>query len=152
MNKRTAELIKYGEQCGFRSVGVVGNGHIELRHPNGEVVHVASTPGELRGDDNARAEMRRKSGVTPPRPNSGKHRRGVSRARFVPASELVESDSAKYARFEYKHRALCMEIDAARERGDVVEGRRLVYDLLATEAQIERLGRPVPLRTFRVSQ
>lgn len=74
MHARVRELIAYATQCGFTRDGVDGNGHILLIHPNGARCRIASTPGDYRGDDNARAEMRRLSGVTPPRPNAGRFR------------------------------------------------------------------------------
>lgn len=74
MHKRTRALIDYGTQCGFSLDGVDGRGHYLLVHPNGETVRVAGSPGDLRGDANAQAEMRRKSGVTPPRPAAATHR------------------------------------------------------------------------------
>ena len=90
MNARTRELVSYGQACGFALDGVDGNGHHILRHPNGAVVRLASTPGEYRGDDNARAEMRRKSGVTPPRHNSDKYRKGVRSSGFSMSAALRE--------------------------------------------------------------
>lgn len=75
MHARVRELVAYGERCGFLLEGMDGRGHYVLTHPNGASVRIACTPGDYRGDDNARAEMRRTSGVTPPRPRAGRGRR-----------------------------------------------------------------------------
>ena len=92
MHKRTRELIEYGKLCGFQLDGIDGNDHYRLRHGNGEIVRVACTPGDWRGDENCRAEMRRKSGVTPPRPNAGRYRNGTGRRGFNMRAALREKN------------------------------------------------------------
>lgn len=149
MHQRTRESIEFGKRCGFELEGMDGNGHYVMVHPNGESVRVASSPGDLRGDNNLRAEMQRKSGFTVPKPKSGKHRRGTRLADFVPTEVRIDSDSAKYDRLAKTHRELCERIEWLRLEGDV-EGCRIAVALLfEVEAGFVSMGRPVPLRTFR---
>jgi hypothetical protein len=90
---RTREMVAYGEACGFRFDGADGRGHYVMSHQNGERVRIAATPGDYRGDDNVKAEMRSKSGVTPERPKSGKYRRGVSQRDRFSMDEAIKDDT-----------------------------------------------------------
>ncbi|MGO2188248.1 MAG: hypothetical protein ACTH4Y_08380 [Microbacterium gubbeenense] len=83
MHKRSRALIEYGQMCGFVLEDELdSNSHYVMKHPNGERVGVAGTPGATRADMNKQAEMRRKSGVNPQRPNAARYkhekRRGFS--------------------------------------------------------------------------
>lgn len=149
MNKRSKALIEYGKACGFTVDGQDGNEHYTLRHPNGSTVRVASTPGDYRGDRNTEAEMRRKSGVTPPRPRSGSYRKGVAQAAYSPATERIDSLSATVSRLERRHHSLCAQIREAQATGAVSVAAGYVSELLAVEAEFESIGRRPPLRTFR---
>ena len=150
MNKRSKELVDYGILCGFQLSGVDGVGHWVMEHPNGSRVRVPSSPGDYRGDNNLKGEMRRKSGVMPSRPNSGRYRKGVSKEEFTPATERVESDSARFVRLEREHRALCERIAYLQECGDRDECGVVVRRLLEIEDEQRGMGRKPSLRTFRV--
>lgn len=65
MKARVRDLVKYGEACGFELVGLGGSGHYKLRHTNGALIVLASSPGDGRGDLNQKSKMRRLSGVNP---------------------------------------------------------------------------------------
>lgn len=101
MNKRAKELLDYGARCGFVNEGFDGRGHYLLRHPNGEVVKVACTPGDRRGDENNRAEMRRKSGVSHDGPNSGSYRKGVTQAAVRASAPIVATCARSRVLREY---------------------------------------------------
>lgn len=74
MHKRVKELLEYARQCGFElEPEMDGQGHYVVTHPNGQRYRLAATPGSYRGDTNARADLRRISGVTPPRPRAAKY-------------------------------------------------------------------------------
>ncbi len=149
MHKRTKELIEYGKLCGFVLESIDGNGHYLLRHPNGSVHPVASTPGDYRGDRNAKATMRRLSGVTPPRPHSGKYRRGVTVEKFQPAEERVDSRSHQIALLSKRHREVCERIAWCQSEGDRDGAADVLPDLVAVEADFEALGVRPPRRGFR---
>lgn len=90
MHARVRDLIDYAALCGFTLDGTDGQGHYCLVHPNGASTRIAATPGDFRGDKNARATMRRLSGVTPPRPRAGHYRKGERRERFSMRDALRE--------------------------------------------------------------
>ena len=150
MHKRTKALIEYGKLCGFELEGIDGNEHYVLRHSNGAVHRVAGTPGDYRGDRNAEATMRRLSGVTPPRPNSGKYRRGVRAEKFVPATERVESRSSQIARLRKQFREVCERIEWCRTEGDRDGAAEAIAELTSTEEQFRALGEPPPVWRFRI--
>lgn len=152
MNQRARELIKYGELCGFvLSEEILGSGHYSMTHPNGSNVTVAATPGDLRGDDNTRAAMRRLSGVTPDvGRRAGKFRKGFRLEKFVPADDRVESVSAQYASLARDFDRLNARIKWLQDNGSMDEARAPLRDLLVVEERIKALGRTVPMRTFRV--
>lgn len=149
MHKRTKALIDYGKLCGFEVDGVDGNEHYVLRHPNGAVHRVASTPGDYRGDRNAEAAMRRLSGANPPRPKSGKYRRGVNVEAFKPTVERVDSLSHKRALLLKRHRELCDRIAWCQSEGDRDGAEEAIPELLDVEGEFEALGESPPLRRFR---
>lgn len=156
MHTRTRELVAYGEACGFVLDGSDGRGHVRMVHPNGAVVSVCSTPGEFRGDRNCRADMRRKSGVTPERANSGHYQKHVAREQFVPAQERVDSTSAQYERLARANRAASnalaqMQRVGIRSNTDRAEAARLAKVVIDTEQDIQALGRTAPLPLYRLS-
>lgn len=108
MHKRTKRLIGYAESCGFVLDGVDGQGHWLLRHPNGETVRVSGSPGDWRGDANCEAEIRRKSGQSPPRPSAGRfhHRR---RHGFSMRAALREKDESKSGRHQTTSDSFAMQ-------------------------------------------
>lgn len=152
MKRRAKALKEYGEQCGFvLEPGTDGRGHHVMRHPNGERVHFSATPGDWRGDLNCRAEMRAKSGVTPPRARSGNYRRGVSTVEaYRPATVRVESKSRATALLTRMHRELCDLIEQCRVNGDRETCAEAVEQLLECEDEFYKLGVQIPLRRFRV--
>lgn len=152
MKKRAQELIEYGRLCGFAVAGNDGNEHWVMRHPNGSTVRVACTPGDYRGDDNTRAEMRRKSGVSPARPRAGRYRRGINLTAFVPADERIDSISHKYAQIEREHHEACERITYLQSLGSDHRGevREVLAKLERLEASARDIGRRPPLRSFRV--
>lgn len=150
MNKRASELIEYGKLCGFLLDGKDGNEHYRLVHPNGETVRVACTPGDRRGDDNSRAEMRRKSGVTPPRPKAGSYSKGLRLGTYIPAEERIESKSAQYDRLLAEHRTLLGRIEYLQSVGDMEGAREPVTRALEIQDAIKRLGFRPPRLDIRV--
>lgn len=152
MHKRARALIRYGEECGFTlSPSVDGNGHYLLVHLNGSRVRVAATPGDLRGDENARAEMRRKSGVTPKRANAGHYKKGIGREQVrTPAQERIDSRSRHVAVLRKSHREVCDRIDACRISRDRDGAAEAISQLLDIEAQFSHIGVQAPVRRFRV--
>lgn len=148
MHSRTRELIAYGEACGFRLDGLDGMNHYRLTHPNGAVYRIPSTPGDYRGDKNAQADMRRLSGVTPPRPHSGRYKRGVRLDRYKPTEERTDSKSWRLQGLQDKHRALCARIN---ECETPKQAYPHVVELIQVEQDIVTLGADPPLRTFRTS-
>jgi len=156
MHKRVKDLVDYGKLCGFNLEGQDGKEHYLLRHPNGEVVKVACTPGDYRGDDNCMAEMRRKSGVSPPRPNAGKYRKGVGRREEVPhlASEFEALDSSRAEYYTRRHRQLSDQLRSlqggTKSPSTLDRARTVIAEMLSVEAELSASGRPVPKRTFRV--
>lgn len=151
VHKRVQELVAYGEACGFVvEKRVDGGGHYLLRHSNGEVVRIPSTPGDRRGDWNAQAEMRRKSGVSPPRANSGRYRRGVRLERYVPAEVRVDSKSHRLAVLRGRFRVLCERVDWCRAEGDRDGAAVAIAELLSVEDGFRAAGVLPPPRKFRV--
>ena len=67
-----------------------GNGHWVLHHPRGEVVRLPDTPGERRGLLNARAEIRRKSGLPNDSGPAAKYRHESREERFSMEAALRE--------------------------------------------------------------
>ncbi len=67
-----------------------GSGHWVLRHPGGEVVRLADTPGERRGFLNAKAEIRRKSGLPSDSGPAAKYRHEPHEERFSMEAALRE--------------------------------------------------------------
>lgn len=57
--KRAKSLIKYAEEFGFKVERI--NKHVILKHSNGATISIACSPGDLRGDLNKKAEIRRLS-------------------------------------------------------------------------------------------
>lgn len=149
MHARVRELIDYARQCGFELDGLDGNGHYVLTHANGSTVRLPSSPGDYRGDRNACAEMRRKSGVTPPRARAGKHRKAIPLQPFIPTDERVESVSAQWARLAREHRRIESQVEYLRDVGDVDGARPLVARLVAIEDEQRALGREPSLSRLR---
>lgn len=149
MHARSKALIEYAERCGFELKGLDGNGHYTLVHPNGETVRVASSPGDYRGDRNCEAEMRRKSGATPPRPRAGRHKKGLPVSIHTPSSVRVDSLSARVSALERRHRDLCNRVSEMQRFGRTEGAGAVVAELLEVEAEFAELGQRVPLRTFR---
>ena len=154
MHKRTKRLIAYGEQCGFVLEGKDGHGHFQMRHPNGETVQVAGSPGDYRGDRNMEAEMRRKSGVTPSRPSAGQYRhirrRGFSMrhalaekddrlsGEFHTASDsftvmVAERENLHLRKLRLRHAELAKQIESTPYPYLIQEHRRLTREIEATE-------------------
>lgn len=80
-----------------------GNGHWVLRHPGGGVVRLPDTPGEHRGLLNARAEIRRKSGLPNDSGPAAKYRHESRRDRFD-MDVAVREQRLRAARIEAERR------------------------------------------------
>lgn len=52
-------ILKLAEPLGFTFAGYSGSGKPRLRHENGAVITIASTPGDRRNQANLRAMLRR---------------------------------------------------------------------------------------------
>lgn len=59
-----------------------GSGHWVLRHPTGGTVRLPDTPGEWRGLANAKAEIRRRSGLSSDSGPAARYRHEARRERF----------------------------------------------------------------------
>jgi hypothetical protein len=147
MHKRVTALIEYGALCGFSCDGLNGRGHFRLVHPNGAVVRIPSTPGDYRGDDNARAEMRRLSGVSPERPNAGRPKKGLGRAKAAPhlSSPAEVARSAELNRLRTEHNRVVQQLMDARDRGDMRAAAPLAGRLERCRNRLAELGADVPL-------
>lgn len=150
MHKRTKELIEYGKLCGFSLAGLDGRDHWVMEHPSGAKVRVANSPGDYRGDRNCRAEMRRISGVNPPRPNAGKYLKGVRFEDYKPTDERVDSRSRRVALLKREFSEACAQINRCRDMGDRDGVGAAVYELIRIEETFRRLGLTPPVRKFRV--
>lgn len=146
---RVRDLIAYAKQAGATVEGPNGSGHYVATGPNGERVQIACTPGDYRGDENCKAEMRRKWDFSPERPNAGRYRKGIRPEAFVPAAERVESKSAQYSRLVADHREASAKVSYLLSAGGVESD---LLDAMEAVAQIEEacavIGRRAPLRSF----
>lgn len=153
MHQRTRDLIEYGKLCGFSLQGTDGSEHYVLRHPNGERVRLASTPGDYGGDRYAKALMRRLSGVKPPKPNAGHYKKGLSRQnKRERATVRVDSMSRQIALLRGQHRELCERIEYCRVSEDRDGAAEAISQLLDIEAEFTTVGVQAPVRRFRVWQ
>jgi hypothetical protein len=57
--RETRELLEYAEKHRFEFAGYCGSGHIRIRHEDGTVLTISSTPSDWRGDRNKRSDIRR---------------------------------------------------------------------------------------------
>lgn len=149
MHKSVRELVEYAKLCGFELAGIDGGEHYVLVHPNGGRCRIPGTPSDSRGLKNARAQMRRLSGVTPPRPRAGKYRHERGTAEYVPAVERVDSMSHQVALLRKEFFSVCDRIEACRTSGDVTGAAELVSELLEIEAAFGRFKVDPPVRRFR---
>jgi hypothetical protein len=84
-----------------------GNGHWVLRHPDGGIVRLPDTPGEIRGLANARAEIRRKSGLPNDSGPAAKYRHEPHEERFSMEAALREKrlrEAWREAEIRRRHR------------------------------------------------
>jgi len=149
MHKRVRELIAYAQLCGFRLDGIDGSEHFVLVHSNGSRYRVPGTPSEYRGDENAKADLRRLSGVTPPKPRAGKFRHERATRAHVPASVRVDSVSSQLEKLEAEFYSICDAIEEHRIAGDRDAVAALLPELLRVEAQFGRHKIKPPTRRFR---
>lgn len=148
MNSRTRRLIRYGEMCGFTLQGLDGRGHYRMVHPNGSVVRVSGSPGDWNGDTNCEAEMRRKSGVVPVRPNAARFR-FTRRQGFSMRRALAEKDDSKSGLYSTKTEPiqhprlveLRHQADALRERIEATPYPYLIQELRRLEQSITELSK-----------
>lgn len=68
-----------------------GSGHWVLRHPSGETVRLPDTPGERRGLANAKAEIRRKSGLPSDSGPAARYRHEARQDRFSMDAAVKEA-------------------------------------------------------------
>ncbi|MFJ4173347.1 hypothetical protein [Microbacterium sp. NPDC089696] len=145
-SKAIADLMKWASRHGCIYRGIAASGHAKIELPNGEVYTTSASPADT-NTRKAKHDLARMLGVKLERPAAGRYRHQPTGGRHVPAEVRVDSVSAKYARLEARHRTLCDEIRDAKSSGYPARG---ALDEIATvEADIVKLGRRPPLRSFR---
>lgn len=126
-----------------------GNGHWVLRHPEAGTVRLPDTPGERRGIANAKAEIRRKSGLPNESGPAARYRHESRRERFDMDAAVKEArlrrayaEAADLARRRELER-LSQELDQARAelalinpRRDPVRAREAAAKVLDLEQQL----------------
>jgi hypothetical protein len=108
-----------------------GSGHWVLRHPDNGVVRLPDTPGEFRGFANAKAEIRRKSGLPNDSGPAARYRHeGRKKERFdmdaaVQEARLRRAEEEVAARQRYLHiAALSEQLDQARAELAMINPRK----------------------------
>jgi hypothetical protein len=101
-------LVVWAEENGWQLQDEKdGNGHWVLRHPDGHIVRLPDTPGEIRGIANARAEIRRKAGLPSDSGPAAKYRHEPHQERFSMEAALREKrlrDAWREAEIRRRHR------------------------------------------------
>lgn len=125
--------------------GKDSNGHWVLRHPEGGVVRLPDTPGEYRGIANARAEIRRKSGLPSESGPAARYRHESRRERFDMDAAIKEASLRRaYAEAEALRRAkIRVSLSEARlalagvnPRRDPIVARELAARIVYLETQL----------------
>lgn len=83
MKPSLRSVVTWAESHGWRlQSGKDGSGHWVLKHPQAGIVRLADTPGEYRSAANAKAEIRRKTGLPNDSGPAAKYRHEPRRERF----------------------------------------------------------------------
>jgi hypothetical protein len=131
-NKEIRRIVDWAKPYGWELLSKKdGNGHWVLRHAEHGVVRLPETPGEIRGLANARADIRRKSGIPNDSGPAGRYRHEGRRNGFDMDAALKErrireaaaqaEQMARYRRREAyiaerdEKMALLVEMDPRRE-------------------------------------
>lgn len=151
MHKRSRELIDYSKKLGYVLLpDKSSRGHYVVALANGRTVEIPSSPGELRGDANCRAQLRRVAGAEHDGPNSGHHRKGVGRKASVRhlASDAEVDKATRVRRLVAEHQSICglfrMVQDGTATEDDREMARGGVRRIVAIEAELGRLGASAP--------
>lgn len=99
-----------------------GSGHWVLRHPEHGTYRLPDTPGEYRGLENARADLRRLSGLPSDSGPAAKYRHESRTERFDMEATLRER-RLREAKAEAEALARRRETEAAQERVDLLTTR-----------------------------
>jgi hypothetical protein len=128
-----------------------GNGHWVLKHPRVGVVRLPDTPGEFRGIANAKAEIRRKSGLPSESGPAARYRHESRRDGFDMDAAVREARLRRaHEEVERRDRYRCLEdlserLDRARAelaminpRRDPVRAREAAAKVLEIETELRR--------------
>lgn len=121
-----------------------GNGHWVLRHPTDGVVRLPDTPGDRRGLENAKAEIRRKSGLPNESGPAARYRHEGRREGFDMDAAIREARLRRaLEEVETRKRYLLLadlseQLDQARAELAMIDPRR--YPILAREAAAKVLA------------
>lgn len=148
-SRAVADLMRWASKHGCIYQGVANSGHVKILLPTGETYTAAATPSDPRSVENARRSIAKKLGIHEMRPRSGRYKGTPKPRAHKPAEVRVESVSARYAVHAKRHRELCDTIAAARSGGQDDVAKVALAELVQVEADIVKLGRRAPLRTFR---
>lgn len=149
MKKQVRELVEYAERCGFVLDGQNSKSHYVLRHPNGAVKAIASTPSDWRAFSRAKSEFRKLSGVDPDNRRRGHYRKNMPKQEFESATVRVESRSCQAERALDWFRSVCVKIRDCQESGEG-DPAALCRELLDAEGRLVALGEPIPPYPFRM--
>lgn len=120
-----------------------GCGHWVLKHPGGATVRLPDTPGEYRGMENAKAEIRRKSGLPSESGPAARYRHEPRRDRFD-MEAAVREQRLRRAQEEaeaLRRARVQVQVDEARRALQEVNPQRdplLARELAARIVDLER--------------
>lgn len=144
-------IVEWAETHGWKiQDGKDGNDHWVLKHPTDGTVRLADTPGEYRGFANARAEIRRKSGLPSDSGPAAKYRHeprqerfdmdaAVREARLRRAQEEVDAlaRQRRYEALEEELGALSEALSRVNPRNDPMLARMIAKKIARIKREME---------------
>ena len=147
MHKRVRDIVTYAESIGFHLIGQDGSEHYVLRHRKGDY-RIPSTPGDWRGDLNAKAALRRIAGAKHDGPNHRRSRKACRPSGYRP--ERTDEEQRRGGQIEalnarwHEVTARLNEMAADPHRSDMAEARELIAEQVRIEEALTDLHQPVP--------
>lgn len=136
-------VVEWAAEHGWRLDGKDGGGHWVLRHPKGWAVRLPDTPSEGRGLANAKAQIRRLSGLSSDSGPAAKYRHESRRERFDMDAAVREARLRRaYEEVAIRNRLfLSEELDRARAELAMIDPRREPLKAREAAAKVLHLRR-----------